>query len=131
MTTTPDPAVVAALHGRALTAWAEMMPKLHEQSLVAGVDAAGRVIFEALADGHKLLILGNGGSAAMSSHVAAEFAGKCVLDREPLPAISLAESSTVITALGNDYGFDEVFARGVRAHGCPGAVLLSMSTCWS
>ena len=71
MTTTPDPAVVAALHGRALTAWAEMMPKLHEQSLVAGVDAAGRVIFEALADGHKLLILGNGGSAAMSSHVAA------------------------------------------------------------
>ena len=128
MTTTPDPAVVAALHGRALTAWAEMMPKLHEQSLVAGVDAAGRVIFEALADGHKLLILGNGGSAAMSSHVAAEFTGKCVLDREPLPAISLAESSTVITALGNDYGFDEVFARGVRAHGCPGDVLLAMST---
>ena len=64
----------------------------------------------------------------MSSHIAAEFAGKCVIDREPLPAISLAESSTVITAVGNDYGFDQVFVRGVRAHGRAGDVLLAMST---
>lgn len=123
-----DPAVVEALHGEALAAWAGMLAALGEPSLVAAVDAAGRAILSALSDGHKLLIIGNGGSAAIASHVAAEFAGKCVIDREPLPAISLAESSTVITAVGNDYGFDQVFVRGVRAHGREGDVLLAMST---
>lgn len=128
MTTAPDPAVVDALHSGARTAWSEILPRLAEPALVEAVDAAGRAILSALAGGHQLLILGNGGSAAMSSHVAAEFAGKCVLDRDPLPAISLAESSTAVTAVGNDYGFDQVFVRGVRAHGREGDVLLAMST---
>jgi len=105
-----------------------MLPRLAEPDLVQAVDAAGRALFSALAGGRQLLVIGNGGSAAMASHLAAEFAGKCVIDRDPLPAISLAESSTAVTALGNDYGFDEVFVRGVRAHGRAGDVLLAMST---
>ncbi|KRE41623.1 D-sedoheptulose-7-phosphate isomerase [Knoellia sp. Soil729] len=128
MTTSPDSAFVDELHSQARKSWSEIVARLGEPDLVQAVDAAGREIFAALAQGHQLLILGNGGSAAMASHVAAEFAGKCVLDREPLPAISLAESSTVITAVGNDFGFDQVFVRGVRAHGRRGDVLLAMST---
>ena len=128
MTTPPDATVVDELHSQAREAWTEIVARLGEPGLVQAVDAAGRAIFTALAQGHQLLIIGNGGSAAMASHVAAEFAGKCVLDREPLPAISLAESSTVITAVGNDYGFEQVFVRGVRAHGRRGDVLLAMST---
>ena len=128
MTTPPDATVVDELHSQAREAWTEIVARLGEPGLVQAVDAAGLEIFTALAQGHQLLIIGNGGSAAMASHVAAEFAGKCVLDREPLPAISLAESSTVITAVGNDYGFEQVFVRGVRAHGRRGDVLLAMST---
>ena len=89
---------------------------------MAAVDAAGAAILAALAAGHQVLLVGNGGSAAMASHVAAEFAGKCVMDRRPLPALSLAESSTTVTAVANDYGFEQVFVRGVRAFGRPGDV---------
>ena len=128
MTVGPDPNAVDTMHASALSAWGDMLPRLADPELVRAVDAAGRAILSALADGHQLLIIGNGGSAAMSSHVAAEFAGKCVVDRDPLPAISLAESSTAITAVGNDYGFDQVFVRGIRAHGREGDVLLAMST---
>ena len=127
-TTPPDVTVLEGLHAGALAAWTEMLPRLCAADLVQAVDAAGRSIAGALAAGGQLLIIGNGGSAAMSSHVAAEFAGKCVIDRDPLPAINLAESSTAVTAVGNDYGFDQIFVRGVRAHGRPGDVLLAMST---
>lgn len=128
MIASPNPSAVEALHYGARAAWLEILPRLAEPELVKAVDAAGRAILSALAEGQQLLILGNGGSAAMSSHVAAEFAGKCVIDRDPLPAINLAESSPAVTAVGNDYGFDQVFVRGVRAHGRRGDVLLAMST---
>lgn len=128
MTAPPDPRAVEALHDRARSDWSEILPRLNEPLMVQQVDTAGRTILSALAGGHQLLIIGNGGSAAMASHVAAEFAGKCVIDRDPLPAISLAESSTAVTAVGNDFGFDQVFVRGVRAHGREGDVLLAMST---
>ncbi|MFC6713915.1 D-sedoheptulose-7-phosphate isomerase [Branchiibius cervicis] len=71
---------------------------------------------------------GNGGSAAIASHVAAEFIGKCVQDRAPLPALNLAESLSSVTAIANDYGYDQVFTRGILAHGRPGDVLLAMTT---
>jgi D-sedoheptulose 7-phosphate isomerase len=128
MTMSPDATVIDVLHHEARSAWTEILPRLCEPALVEAVDAAGRAILSALAGGHQLIIIGNGGSAAMSSHVAAEFAGKCVIDRDPLPAISLAESSTAVTAVSNDYGFDQVFVRGLRAHGREGDVLLAMST---
>ena len=128
MTESSGPTAVDKLYAGARAAWSQILPRLDDPELVQAVNAAGRALMSALAEGHQLLILGNGGSAAMSSHVAAEFAGKCVIDREPLPAISLAESSTAVTAVGNDYGFDQVFVRGVRAHGREGDVLLAMST---
>lgn len=112
----------------ALSAWVELMEPLRGADLMAQVRAAGEVIIEALARGNKLIILGNGGSAAMASHIAAEFSGKCIRDRRPLPAVSLADSATSITAIGNDYGFDQVFTRGVRALGAVGDVLIAMST---
>ena len=126
--TAADQPHVADLHAQARAQWSDIVVRLADPALVAAVDAAGEAILAALAAGHQLLVAGNGGSAAMASHVAAEFAGKCVMDRAPLPALSLAESSTTVTAVANDYGFEQVFVRGVQAFGRPGDVLLAMST---
>jgi D-sedoheptulose 7-phosphate isomerase len=76
----------------------------------------------------KILIAGNGGSAADSLHLAAEFVGRFRRERRPLPAISLAADSAAVTAIGNDYGFDEVFARQVQAVGAVGDLLFVMTT---
>lgn len=114
--------------GAGIAAWAQLAREIGEPGLVAAVEAAGRDVVDALHAGGTLLVAGNGGSAAIASHVAAEFLGKCVHDRHPLPAISLAESHSSLTAIGNDYGFDQVFLRGVQAFGRPGDVLLAMST---
>jgi len=111
-----------------LAAWAALARDLAEPGLVAQVDAAGTALLDALVEGGTLLVAGNGGSAAIASHVAAEFIGKCILDRAPLPAVNLAESLSSITAVANDYAYDETFARGVAALGRPGDVLLAMST---
>lgn len=119
---------ITRLHREAVQDWGRLAAALSEPALVAQVEAAGQAVIEALDAGRMLLVAGNGGSAAMSSHVAAEFAGKCVLDRAPLPALNLAESPTALTAVGNDYGFEEVFTRGIRAHGRAGDVLLVMTT---
>ncbi|MEO3816187.1 SIS domain-containing protein [Plantactinospora sp. B24E8] len=81
-----------------------------------------------LAGGGRLLVAGNGGSAAEAQHLAAELVGKLRDDRAPLSAIALCAETSSLTALGNDYGFDEVFARQVRAHGRPGDILLLLST---
>jgi D-sedoheptulose 7-phosphate isomerase len=121
-------AVVARLHGRARADWATLAVALSDADLVAAVDRAGEAVLDCLDAGHKVLVVGNGGSAAMASHVAAEFAGRCVRDRRPLPAMSLAESATALTAVANDYGFDEVFSRAVAAHGRAGDVLVAMTT---
>ncbi len=115
-------------HAEVLDEWARLAVALREPALVAAVDAVGDVLVGCLAAGHGILVAGNGGSAAMASHVAAEFAGRCVRDRRPLPAMSLVDSPTAVTAVANDFGFDEVFARGVAAHGRPGDVLLVMTT---
>ncbi|MGB2569048.1 D-sedoheptulose-7-phosphate isomerase [Micromonospora citrea] len=81
-----------------------------------------------LAGGGRLLVAGNGGSAAEAQHLTAELVGKLRDDRQPLSAIALHAETSAVTAIGNDYGYDEVFARQVRAHGRPGDVLLLMST---
>ncbi|GAB3584060.1 D-sedoheptulose-7-phosphate isomerase [Calidifontibacter terrae] len=108
--------------------WASLAQGLAAAELADAVGAAGEDLIAALVAGRTLLVAGNGGSAAIASHVAAEFIGKCIHDREPLPAINLAESLSSITAIGNDYGYDKVFSRGVAAHGRAGDVLLAMST---
>ena len=81
-----------------------------------------------LGQGGRLLVAGNGGSAAEAQHLAAELVGKLREDRMPLSAIALTPDSSAVTAISNDYGFEEVFARQVRAHGRPEDVLLVLST---
>ena len=78
--------------------------------------------------GGKLLLFGNGGSAADALHIAAEFVGRYLLEREPLPALALMANPSAVTAIGNDYGFDEVFARQVRALAVPGDVAIGLTT---
>jgi D-sedoheptulose 7-phosphate isomerase len=81
-----------------------------------------------LGQGGRLLVAGNGGSAAEAQHLAAELVGRLRPERAPLSAIALTPDSAAVTAISNDYGFDEVFARQVRAHGRPGDVLLVLTT---
>lgn len=92
------------------------------------IETAARLILNALQNGHKILTCGNGGSAADAQHFAAELVGRYRAERTPLPAISLATDPSVVTALSNDYGYDEVFARQVRALGSPGDVLVAITT---
>ena len=78
--------------------------------------------------GHKILLFGNGGSAADAQHIAAEFVGRFERERRPWPAIALTTDTSVLTALGNDYGVEAIFARQVQALGQPGDLVLAFST---
>jgi phosphoheptose isomerase len=89
---------------------------------------AATLVADALLAGNKILIFGNGGSAADAQHVAAELVGRFVAERRPLPAIALTVDSSALTAIGNDYGFDQIYARQVRALGRPGDVAIAIST---
>jgi D-sedoheptulose 7-phosphate isomerase len=82
----------------------------------------------ALLEGKKILVMGNGGSAADAQHLAAEFIGRFLLERKALPAIALTTDTSILTAVGNDYGFDEVFKRQVEGLANPGDVVIGIST---
>ncbi len=82
----------------------------------------------ALRDGGKLLLAGNGGSAADAQHIAGEFLSRLRFDRNPLPAVALTTDFSVLTAVGNDYGYDQVFERQVRGLGRRGDVFIAIST---
>lgn len=82
----------------------------------------------AIGSGHKLLLCGNGGSAADCQHIAGEFVNRFMIDRPALPAVALTTDTSVITAIGNDSSFDQIFARQIEALGAPGDVLLVIST---
>jgi D-sedoheptulose 7-phosphate isomerase len=108
-----------------LAGLAEALPPFRAQATILarwGADLAWH-----LGQGGRLLVAGNGGSAAEAQHLAAELVGRLREERAPLSAIALTPDSSAVTAISNDYGF-EVFARQVRAHGRPGDVLLAMST---
>jgi D-sedoheptulose 7-phosphate isomerase len=108
--------------------WAELTSRLTDEALVDAVAGAGEAIVTSLAGGGRVLFAGNGGSASIASHLAAELVGRCVLDRQALAGLSLADSASTLTALGNDHGYDTIFERGVSAFGRPGDVLVAMST---
>lgn len=99
-----------------------------ENSLTATIADTVFLLENALGAGHKLLVLGNGGSAADAQHFAAEIIGRFKLERSALPAIALTTDSSVLTAIGNDYGFDAVFSRQVEGLGRPGDVVFGIST---
>ena len=94
----------------------------------AAVVQAARCISEALLAGNKLLVCGNGGSAADSQHLAAEIVGTFSQFRPGFPAIALSSDSAIVTAVANDLGFDQIFARQVQAYGVPGDVLMVITT---
>lgn len=97
-------------------------------TLASAVSSAIEVIYSSLAAGGQLLIAGNGGSAADAQHIAAELTGRFLLERQPLRALALHSNTSALTAIGNDYGYEHVFARELSAHARPGDVLLAIST---
>lgn len=86
------------------------------------------LMIAAFREGHKVLLFGNGGSATDAAHIAAEFVGRYKRERNPLPAIALATDIAAITCIANDYGYDELFARQIRAHGQKGDIAIAIST---
>ena len=94
----------------------------------AQLEQAVDVVALALSGGHKVLLFGNGGSAADAQHVAAEFVGRFMVERRALPAIALTTDTSALTAIANDYGYDQVFARQVHALGQQGDVAIAIST---
>lgn len=96
--------------------------------LASAVATAVDIICSSLSAGGQLFLAGNGGSAADAQHIAAELTGRFLRERQPLRAIALHANTSALTAIGNDYGYDQVFARELSAHARPGDVLLAIST---
>jgi D-sedoheptulose 7-phosphate isomerase len=101
---------------------------LQDAELVASVAEVSKLIVDALQQGKKVLLYGNGGSAADAQHIAAEFVGRFAFDRPALPALALSVNTSCVTAIGNDYGFDLVFSRQIEALGQRGDVAIGIST---
>src|SRR5262245_3818913 len=99
-----------------------------DAEVMAAVLAIAECIAASLRAGGKLLLAGNGGSAADAQHIAAEFLSRFKFDRTPLPALALTTDTSVLTAVGNDYGYEQVFERQVRGLGRPGDVFIAIST---
>ncbi|MDR3348924.1 MAG: D-sedoheptulose 7-phosphate isomerase [Acidaminococcales bacterium] len=101
---------------------------LLKKTLAGEIEAAARIAAGALKKGNKLLFCGNGGSAADCQHLAAEFVGRFRKERKGLPAVALTTDTSILTAVGNDYGFERIFSRQVEALGVEGDVLFAFST---
>jgi D-sedoheptulose 7-phosphate isomerase len=106
---------------------AELRESFFQENADRVVEAA-RIMAVALAGGGKILFCGNGGSAADAQHLAAELVNRFLLERPPLPAVALTTDTSILTAVGNDYGFDQVFRKQVQALGNHGDVLVAIST---
>ena len=101
---------------------------LSSPDLVVTVATVSEILVNALKQGNKLLLFGNGGSAADAQHIAAELVGRFAFDRPALPALALSVNSSCVTAIGNDYGFDRVFSRQLEALARPGDIAIAIST---
>jgi D-sedoheptulose 7-phosphate isomerase len=99
-----------------------------DTELAAALAAASAATIASIAAGGRVMFCGNGGSAADAMHLAGELVGRLVMERRGLPAIALSSDTSVITAIGNDYGYERVFERQVEAHGRAGDVLIGLST---
>ncbi len=112
---------------RSLREGAELHLQLIEECSDAAIQAAA-AIEKCFQLGKKVLLFGNGGSAADAQHIAAELMGRFTRDRAPLSALALTTDTSALTAIGNDYGFEQIFARQIRALGRPGDVAVAIST---
>lgn len=105
--------------------------EVHNRLIAAclpSMTAAADALLQAYRTGRKALFFGNGGSAADAQHLATEFLGRYLLDRRPIPAVALHTDSSVMTAIANDYGYDQVFSRQLQALALPGDVAVAIST---
>lgn len=105
-----------------------MQSMLADEALIATVERVGRVCARAIADGRKVMFCGNGGSAGDSQHLAAELVGKLVFNRPAMAGLALTVDTSALTAIGNDFGYEHVFARQIEGLGRPGDVLVGIST---
>lgn len=101
---------------------------LGDTVLISSIARVSEVSLAAIKNGNKLLLFGNGGSAADAQHIAAEFVGRFAFDRPALPALALSVNTSCLTAIGNDYGFEQVFSRQLEALARPGDVAIGFST---
>jgi D-sedoheptulose 7-phosphate isomerase len=101
---------------------------LGQADVVTVIARVSEVVTDAIRKGNKVFLFGNGGSAADAQHIAAEIVGRFAFDRAPLPAISLTNNSSSITAIANDYGFDQIFSRQIEGLGRAGDVAIGIST---
>ncbi|MDR0364214.1 MAG: D-sedoheptulose 7-phosphate isomerase [Bacteroidales bacterium] len=101
---------------------------LHDATLLSSLEKSVEACLQSLNNGGKILFCGNGGSAADAQHLAAELSGRFYFDRPPLNAEALHVNTSFLTAVANDYSYDEVFARMLRAQGRPGDILIGLST---
>ena len=99
-----------------------------DEILLATLERAAAACIDCLQRGGKILLAGNGGSAADSQHIAGEFVSRFAFDRPGLPAVALTTDTSIITAIGNDYGYEKLFARQVQAHGKKGDVFIAFTT---
>lgn len=116
-------------HGLVVGSIREAAHQLEQLETLAPVIAAiAERLTEVLRGGGKVMFCGNGGSAADSQHLAAELEGRFLIDRRPFAAVALTTNTSSLTAIGNDFGFEAVFERQVCGLGCPGDVLIAIST---
>jgi D-sedoheptulose 7-phosphate isomerase len=121
-------AMHALIHKQLQQSIDTMTKVLHDETIHAAVIEAGRITADAMKAGRKLMVCGNGGSAADSQHLVAEFVSRLTVDRPALRSIALTTDTSILTAIGNDYSYDNVFERQVEALGIEGDVLLAIST---
>jgi len=112
---------------KSLKEGAELRLKMAE-SMVENITAAAEAIAGAFKAGRKLLLFGNGGSAADAQHIAGEFMNRFLIERPPLPAIALTTDTSVLTSIANDYAYDDIFSKQVKALGKKGDVALGITT---
>jgi len=101
---------------------------LNDKALVKQLEEAVEMVTTAYQNNHKTMVAGNGGSAADAQHIAGELVARFYFDRPGLSAISLSTDTSILTAVGNDYGFDRLFSRQIEAHGMDGDVFIALST---
>ncbi len=119
---------VAVLHDRLRESIALCEQMLEDEAIAAGVDAVVQAMVSSIREGGKVLLCGNGGSAAEAEHLAAELIGRFCLERGPFPAVAVASNVSALTAIANDYSYEDAFARSVVGLGNEGDIVLGLST---
>ena len=118
----------AAIVRAAVAEHLALAQNLADPQLMKSVAVVAELLIDTYARGGKMLVFGNGGSATDAAHLAAEMVGRCNRDRRALPAINLTDNTAAVTAIANDYGYDQIFARQVRAFAAAGDVAVGLTT---